>query len=75
MFQNKVEILFRYNLNTSKKNHYINNINFLTKNDNLNQMINKILSNKINIKINNEKALFIVKFLNIIKTKINNLTK
>ncbi len=75
MFQNKVEILFKYNLNASKKIHYINNINFFTEKDILNQMINKILSNKVNIKINNEKALFIVNFLDTIKKKINNLTK
>ena len=74
VFQNKIEILFKYNLNLTKKNHYINSVNFITKNDILSKMINQILSNKIDIKINNKKALFIIKFINIIKKKMEKLT-
>ena len=73
VFQNKTQILFKYNLNSRQKKHHINNINFFTKNDILNKMLNKIFTNKVDFEFNKEKALFIIKFINIIKKKMQNL--
>ena len=55
---------FLYDLNSKKKDHYINNIKIKSKKDILKKMLNDVLNNKINIKRNNAKALFILKVLN-----------
>ena len=43
------------------------NHNFITKNDILKKMLKSLLYGKINIHANNQKALFISKFLDIVK--------
>jgi elongation factor P--beta-lysine ligase len=73
VFQNKIKIIFKYNLNSIQKKHHINNINFFTKNDILSKMLNRIFTNKVDYDINKKKALFIIKFINIIKKKMQNL--
>ena len=73
VFQNKIEIFFKYNLNSVKKNHQINDINFFSKKDILNKMINKILKDEVDFEFNNRKALFIIKFIDIVKKKIKSL--
>ena len=60
-------INFLYDLDLKKKNHYINNIKIISKKDILIKMLNDVLNNKVNIKKNNEKALFILKILNKLK--------
>ena len=69
-FKNYKQISFKYNLNSKRKKHYINNINLLTKKDILKKMIYSVIYKKNNIKNNNEKALFILKFINLIKRRI-----
>ena len=49
------------------KNHYINNVNYITKVDILKKMLKSVLYEKVNISDNNQKALFILKFLNKMK--------
>ena len=66
-FRNDKTFLFEYHLKSKTKDHYINNHNFITKNDILKKMLKSLLYEKINIKKNNKKALFILKFLDIIK--------
>ena len=66
-FKNEKFFLFKYHLKSKTKDHYINNHNFITKNDILKKMLKSLLYEKINIKKNNKKALFILKFLDIIK--------
>jgi hypothetical protein len=70
VFQNNIEIKFNYNLNSIQKKHHINNINFLTKNDILNKMLNRIFTNKVDYEFNKKKALFIIKFINNVKNKL-----
>tara|TARA_B100001079_G_scaffold269597_1_gene282141 strand:+ start:82 stop:816 length:735 start_codon:yes stop_codon:yes gene_type:complete len=69
-FKNYKEVLFKYDLNSTQKKHYINNINLLTKKDILKKMIYNVIYKKNNIKNNNEKALFILKFINSIKRRV-----
>jgi hypothetical protein len=69
-FKNYKEVLFKYDLNSTQKKHYINNINLLTKKDILKKMIYNVIYKKNNIKNNNEKALFVLKFINLLKRKI-----
>jgi len=66
-FRNDKIFLFKYHLKSKNKYHYINNHNFITKNDILKKMLKSLLYGKININNNNKKALFILKFLDIIK--------
>ena len=68
-FKNYKQISFKYNLNSKQKKHYINNINLLTKKDILKKMIFNVMYKKNNFKNNNEKALFILKFINLIKQR------
>ena len=70
VFNNYKQILFKYNLSSKQKKHSINNINFLTKKDILKEMLYTVIYKKNNIKNNNEKALFVLKFINLIKRKI-----
>ena len=70
VFQNKIKIIFKYNLNSIQKKHHINNINFFTKSDILNKMLNRIFTNKVDYDFNKKKALFIIKFINNVKNKI-----
>ena len=62
-FKDKTNFLFEYNLKSRIKRHTINDINFITKDDALSKMINSLLYKKIDIRLNNSKALFILKFL------------
>ena len=62
-FKDKTNFLFEYNLKSRIKRHTINDINFITKDDSLGKMINSLLYKKIDIRFNNLKALFILKFL------------
>tara|TARA_Y100000591_G_scaffold56339_1_gene44873 strand:+ start:372 stop:1121 length:750 start_codon:yes stop_codon:yes gene_type:complete len=62
-FKDKTNFLFEYNLKSRIKRHTINDINFITKDDALSKMINSLLYKKIDIRLNNLKALFILKFL------------
>jgi len=66
-FKNNKFFLFEYCLNKKIKEHYINDINFITKKDILKKMLRSIIYGKVNIKANNRKALFILKFLDKIK--------
>ena len=69
-FKNYKQISFKYNLNSKQKKHYINNINLLTKKDILKKLVYHVLYKKINIKNNNDKALFILKFINLVKLRV-----
>ena len=69
-FKNYKQVSFKYNLNSKRKKHYINNINLLTKKDILKEMIYNVIYKKNNTKYNNEKALFILKFINSIKKRV-----
>jgi len=69
-FKNNKQILFKYNLRSKQKKHFINNINLTTKKDILKKMLYSVIYKKNNIKSNNEKALFILKLINLIKRKI-----
>ena len=66
-FKNNKFFLFEYCLNKNTKEHYINDINFITKNDILKKMLKTVIYGKVNIRANNQKALFILKFLDKIK--------
>ena len=70
VFKNYKQILFKYDLSSKQKRHRINNINLLTKKDILKEMLYNVIYKKNNIKNNNEKALFVLKFINLIKRKI-----
>ena len=63
----KQSIHFLYDLDLKKKYHYFNNIKIFSKKDILNKMLNDVLNNKISIKRNNTKALYILKILNKLK--------
>ena len=67
VFKNYKEVFFKYNLNSNQKKHYINNMNLVTKRDILKEMIYSVIYKKNNIKNNNKKALFVLKFINLIK--------
>ena len=67
---NKRKFSFFYNLKSKKKEHFINNLQIKSKKDILKKMINNVLKNKVNFDQNNQKALFIIKFINIIKKKV-----
>lgn len=67
---NKRKFSFFYNLRSKKKEHFINNLQIKSKKDILKKMINNVLKNKVNFDQNNQKALFIIKFINIIKKKV-----
>lgn len=69
-FKSNRQMIFKYNLNSNQKKHYINNTTLLTKRDILKKMIYSVIYKKINVKNNNEKALFILKYINYIKRKI-----
>ena len=66
-FKNNKFFLFEYCLNKNIKEHYINDIDFITKNDILKKMLRTVIYGKVNIKVNNQKALFILKFIDKIK--------
>ena len=57
-------------MSSKQKKHSINDINLLTKRDILKEMLYTVIYKKNNIKNNNEKALFVLKFINLIKRKI-----
>lgn len=67
---NKILIFF-YNLRSNKKRHYINDLDIKSKKDVLEEMIKKVLKNNVDFKNNNNKALFIIKFIEKIKKKLN----
>lgn len=69
-FNNDRLIVFKYCLNSPTKRHIINDINFISKKDILKKMLTAVLNGKIRIKSNNDKAMFISKFLDIMKKKI-----
>ncbi len=69
-FTDQKKFLFEYDLNSRIKKHSINNINFITKDDALGKMINTVLYNKLDIRFNNSKALFILKFISFLRSKI-----
>lgn len=55
----KTEYNFNYNLNIKKQSHFINNINFNNFSGNpFKKMIKNVLSNKVNFKSNNTRAIF-----------------
>lgn len=66
-FKNNKFFLFEYCLNKNIKEHFINDINFITKNDILKKMLKTVMYGKVNFKANNQKALSILKFLDKIK--------
>ena len=67
LFKNNKTFLFEYCLSKKVKDHSINDINYITKSDILKKMLKSVLYGKVNILTNNQKALFILKFLDIIK--------
>ena len=67
---NKKRFTFFYNLKSKKKEHFINNLQIKSNKDILKEMISNVLKNKVNIDQNNQKALFIIKFISIIKKKV-----
>lgn len=69
-FVNNKKINFLYNLNSNKKMHFINNTNIFSKKNYLQKMIVNVLYDKVDIKENNEKALFIIDYLAKIRKKI-----
>ncbi len=70
-FKNKQMVKFSYNLKSTKKIHFINGSKISSRKDVLRDMINKVLKNDIDFKKNNNKALFIINFLNKIQKKLN----
>ena len=66
----KKRFIFFYNLKSKKKEHSINNLKVKSKKDILKEMINNVLKNKVNFNQNNQKALFIIKFINQTKKKV-----
>ena len=69
IFKNKRELCFKYNLQMNKKKHYINNVNLISKDDILKKMLKSVIYEKINYKKNEEKALFILKFIENLKKR------
>ena len=69
-FANNKKINFLYNLNSNKKMHFVNNTNIYSKKNYLQKMIVNVLYDKVDIKKNNEKALFIIDYLAKIKKEI-----
>ena len=69
LFKNKRELCFNYNLQMNKKKHYINNVNLISKDDILKKMLKSVIYEKINFKKNEEKALFILKFIENLKKR------
>ena len=69
-FINNKKINFFYNLNSNKKEHFINNKSIISKKNYLQKMIVSVLYNKVSIKKNNEKALFIIDYITKIKKEI-----
>jgi len=67
---NKKRFTFFYDLKSKKKRHLINNLQIKSKKDILKEMINNVLKEKVNHIQNNQKAIFIIKFINIIKKKV-----
>jgi hypothetical protein len=67
---NKKRFTFFYNLKSKKKEHFINNLQIKSNKDILKEMISNVLKNKVNFDQNNQKALFIIKFISIIKKKV-----
>ena len=65
--KNKIVINFIYNLNIKKKEHLLNKLVIRSEKDILKMMITNVLSNKVDFKKNNNKALFILKFLEKLK--------
>ena len=53
----------------NKKKHYINNVNLISKDDILKKMLKSVIYKKINFKKNEEKALFILKFIENLKKR------
>ena len=68
--RNNKTLIFFYNLRSNKR-HYINDLNIKSKKDVLEEMIKRVLKNNVDFKKNNNKALFIIKFIEKIKKKIN----
>lgn len=58
LLDNKCEFIFHYSLNHHKKIHKINNYNLMTKKDLLNNMIKKLLMDKLNYEKNQKRSLF-----------------
>ena len=56
-FKDSTNFLFEYHLKTRLKKHYINNINFISKDDVLKKMLNSVLYKKMDIRLNNIKKL------------------
>lgn len=69
-FEDSTNFLFEYHLKSRLKKHYINDINFISKDDVLKKMLNSVLYKKMDIRLNNKKSLYIVKFLSFFKNKI-----
>mgnify|MGYP001157415490 CR=1 FL=1 len=69
-FKDKTNFLFEYHLKSRLKKHYINNINFISKDDVLKKMLNSVLYKKMDIRLNNIKTLYILKFLSFLKNRI-----
>ena len=69
-FKDKTNFLFEYHLKSRLKKHYINNINFISKDDVLKKMLNSVLYKKMDIRLNNIKSLYILKFLSFLKNRI-----
>ncbi len=69
-FTDQTNFIFEYHLKNRTKKHYINNINFNDKDDALKKMLNSVLYKKIDMRFNNSKALYILKFLNYFRSKI-----
>jgi len=58
LLKNKLEFVFHYSLNHHKKIHKINNYNLITKKDLLNDMIKKLLNDKLSYEKNQKRSLF-----------------
>ena len=58
LLKNRYEFIFHYSLNHHKKIHKINNYNLITKKDLLNDMIKKLLNDKLSYEKNQKRSLF-----------------
>jgi len=67
---NKKRFTFFYDLKSKKKRHLINDLQIKSKKDILKEMINNVLKKRVNYYQNNQKAIFIIKFINEIKKKV-----
>lgn len=64
---------FYYDINNTKKEHLINNVNFYKFGNNpVYEMLNSVLYKKINFNKNNEDAIYSIKLINKIKKKFKN---